>query len=168
MRTESSVNVRWLLSITSKSSWPTAYPFHPFHCHSDQFHTGSDWFHTHVTSASSFQVRDRVGLFCDPVDCSLPTLLCPWDFPGKNTGVDCHFLLQGDLSDSGMEPVASALAGAFFTTEPLGQPSTSRRHLIYSSQHSSLRLSPLLWDFCTEKEFMPMGEYVPLCTQAQS
>ena len=22
-------------------------------------------------------------------------LLCPWDFPGKNTGVICHFLLQG-------------------------------------------------------------------------
>ena len=22
-------------------------------------------------------------------------LLCPWDFPGKNTGVCCHFLLQG-------------------------------------------------------------------------
>ena len=22
-------------------------------------------------------------------------LLCPWDFPGKNTGVDCHSLLQG-------------------------------------------------------------------------
>ena len=21
--------------------------------------------------------------------------LCPWDFPGKNTGVGCHFLLQG-------------------------------------------------------------------------
>ena len=29
---------------------------------------------------------------CDPID---PTrLLCPWDFPGKNTGVDCHSLLQ--------------------------------------------------------------------------
>ena len=24
-----------------------------------------------------------------------PRLLCPWDFPGKNTGVVCHFLLQG-------------------------------------------------------------------------
>ena len=25
----------------------------------------------------------------------LPTrLLCPWGFPGKNTGVGCHFLLQ--------------------------------------------------------------------------
>ena len=22
-------------------------------------------------------------------------LSCPWNFPGKNTGVDCHFLLQG-------------------------------------------------------------------------
>ena len=22
-------------------------------------------------------------------------LLSPWDFPGKNTGVDCHLLLQG-------------------------------------------------------------------------
>ena len=21
-------------------------------------------------------------------------LLCPWDSPGKNTGVDCHFFLQ--------------------------------------------------------------------------
>ena len=21
-------------------------------------------------------------------------LLCPWDFPGKNTGAGCHFLLQ--------------------------------------------------------------------------
>jgi hypothetical protein len=21
--------------------------------------------------------------------------LCPWDSPGKNTGVDCNFLLQG-------------------------------------------------------------------------
>ena len=31
---------------------------------------------------------------CDPVDCSMPGL-CPWSFPGKNTGVDCHFLLQG-------------------------------------------------------------------------
>ena len=24
-------------------------------------------------------------------------LLCPWNFPGKNTGVCCHFLLQGLL-----------------------------------------------------------------------
>ena len=31
---------------------------------------------------------------CDPIDGSPPRLLCPWDSPGKNTGVGCHFLLQ--------------------------------------------------------------------------
>ena len=29
------------------------------------------------------------------MDCSPPRLLCPWDSPGKNTGVGCHVLLQG-------------------------------------------------------------------------
>ena len=29
----------------------------------------------------------------DPIDSS-PWLPCPWDSPGKNTGVGCHFLLQ--------------------------------------------------------------------------
>ena len=33
--------------------------------------------------------------FCDPTDCSPPRSFCPWDFPGKNTRVDCHFLLLG-------------------------------------------------------------------------
>ena len=27
--------------------------------------------------------------------CSLSGSFCPWDFSGKNTGVGCHFLLQG-------------------------------------------------------------------------
>ena len=26
------------------------------------------------------------------------SLLCPWNFPGKNTGVDCHLLFQGIFS----------------------------------------------------------------------
>ena len=42
---------------------------------------------------------------------------CPWDFPGKNTGVGCHFFLQGSSwpRDWTRSP---ALAGGFFTTEP--------------------------------------------------
>ena len=31
-------------------------------------------------------------------------LLCPWDCPGKNTGVGCHFLLQGILPNQGLIP----------------------------------------------------------------
>ena len=35
---------------------------------------------------------------CHPMDWLLPDrLLCPWDFPGKNTGVGCHFLLQNKI-----------------------------------------------------------------------
>ena len=42
-----------------------------------------------------------------------------WDSPGKNTGVGCHALLQGNLSNPGTEPVSlvsPGLAGRFFTT----------------------------------------------------
>ena len=31
-------------------------------------------------------------------------LLCPWDFPGKNTGVGCHSLLQGIFVTQGSNP----------------------------------------------------------------
>ena len=31
-------------------------------------------------------------------------LLRPWDFPGKNTGVGCHFLLQGIFLTQGSNP----------------------------------------------------------------
>ena len=31
-------------------------------------------------------------------------LLHPWDFPGKNTGVGCHFLLQGSFLIQGSNP----------------------------------------------------------------
>ena len=48
---------------------------------------------------------------------------CPWNFPGKNTGVGCHFLLQGIFPTQGpASPASPALAGRFFTTVPRGQP----------------------------------------------
>ena len=31
-------------------------------------------------------------------------LLCPWDCPGKNIGVDCHSLLQGIFPIQGLNP----------------------------------------------------------------
>ena len=34
-------------------------------------------------------------------------LVCPWDFPSKNTGVDCHFLLR-ELPDPGIESLSPA------------------------------------------------------------
>ena len=40
------------------------------------------------------QVAQSFLTLCDPMDCSPPGS-CPWDSPGKNTGVGCHALLQG-------------------------------------------------------------------------
>ena len=37
------------------------------------------------------------------MDCDPPGY-CPWDFPGKNTGVSCHFLLQGIFTSQGSNP----------------------------------------------------------------
>ena len=33
--------------------------------------------------------------FVTPWTIARQDFLCPWDLPGKNTGVDFHFLLQG-------------------------------------------------------------------------
>ena len=37
------------------------------------------------------------------IDCPA-RLLCPWDSPGKNTGVGCHALLQGIFPTQGSNP----------------------------------------------------------------
>ena len=44
---------------------------------------------------------------CNPMDHSPPgssVHVCPWDFPGKNTGVSGHFLLQGIFPTQGSNP----------------------------------------------------------------
>ena len=42
-------------------------------------------------------------------------LLCPWNSPGKNTGVGSHFLLQGIFLTPRIEPGSPALqADAFY------------------------------------------------------
>ena len=46
-------------------------------------------------------------------------LLCPWDSPGKNTGVGCHALFLGNLPNPGVKPASLTsleLAGGFFTS----------------------------------------------------
>ena len=51
-------------------------------------------------------------------------LICPLNFPNKNTEVGCHFLLQRvfDLRIKPESLAPPALVGGFFTTEPPGNP----------------------------------------------
>ena len=41
---------------------------------------------------------------CNPMDCSPPGLLCPWNSPGQNTGVGSLSLLQGIFPTQGSNP----------------------------------------------------------------
>ena len=41
---------------------------------------------------------------CDPVDCNLPGSSVHGESPGKNTGVNCHALLQGIFPTQGSNP----------------------------------------------------------------
>ena len=58
------------------------------------------------------------------MDCSLPGSeepLSPWNFPGKSTGVGCHFLLQGIFPTQGLNPGLPLQADAL-PSEPPGKP----------------------------------------------
>ena len=47
------------------------------------------------TRYSVWEVKGSCSVMSDSLQPHGPTaLLRPWDFPGKNTGVGCHFLLQ--------------------------------------------------------------------------
>ena len=43
----------------------------------------------------------RARLFVTPWSIACTKLLRPWDFPGKSTGLGCHFLLQGIFPTQG-------------------------------------------------------------------
>ena len=57
-------------------------------------------------------------------------------FSGKNTGVGCHFLLQGTFLTQGLNLCSPALAESL-PTEPLGKP-FERSNVIHSRMDSTL------------------------------
>ena len=58
----------------------------------------------------------------DPMDCGLPGSSVLGIFPGKNTAMDCHFLLQGIFPTQGSNPSLLRLlpwqADSFTTVPP--------------------------------------------------
>ena len=68
-----------------------------------------------VTVAQNMSILNTTDYCCCLVILSCPTLLwphglqltrfhCPWDFSGKDTGVGCHFLLQGIFPTQRLNP----------------------------------------------------------------
>ena len=51
-------------------------------------------------------------------------LFCPWDSPGKNTGVGCHFLLQETFPTHGLNPHLLHWQADSLPLSHLGSPSS--------------------------------------------
>ena len=72
---------------------------------------GQDWDPQETSGTTTLLIIMLCMRACSVVFDSLrpcglqPTrLLCPWDSPGKSTGVGCHFLLQGIFLTQGLNP----------------------------------------------------------------
>ena len=63
---------------------------------------------------------------CHCVDCS-PSGCLSMEFSRQEYWSGLPFPTPEDLPDLGIKPVSPALAGRFFTTEPLGNPSESEQ-----------------------------------------
>ena len=91
-----------------------------------------------------------------------PRLLSPWDFPGKNTGVGCRFLLQGIFPTQGSnrDLMIPALTGVFFTTITtiLGV----RHHII-----GCFWAGPVPWSFAAIGMPMALTVGCPACSSCQ-
>ena len=59
--------------------------------------------HIHTKEYCYLVAKSRLTL-CDPTDCSLPGSFVHGLFPGKNTGMGYHFLLQGIFLTQGSNP----------------------------------------------------------------
>ena len=93
--------------------------------------------------------------------CRAPGSSCPCNFPGKNTGVRCHFLLQESFPTQGSNPcllTSPTLTGRFFTTVPPVKLINMHKHVfIYTMYTEVFIIKCIVGNFTFNK-------LVPACT----
>ena len=73
------------------------------------------------------EVAQSCQTLCDAMD---PTrLLHPWDFPGKNTGMGCHFLLQEIFPTEGLNPGLLHRRQTLYHLSHQGSPEERKGHI---------------------------------------
>ena len=91
-------------------------------------------------------VLSRVLLFASPWNVTA-RLLGPWDFPGKNTGVGCHFLLQWIFLTQGSNACLSCIG----------------RWILYCCGHLEKKSVPCVWNvWFSFTKFCSAGQWIPL------
>ena len=97
----------------------------------------------------SSEVSQSCPTLCDPMDC----ILHPWDFPGKSTGVDCHFPLQGIFLTQGSNHSLPHYWQTLLPSEPPGKypwPNSNSVELIMGCPNVAVvQLPGRVWLFVT-------------------
>ena len=93
------------------------------------------------------------------MDCSLLGSFSPWDFPGKNAGVGCHFLLQGIFPTQRWKPGLLHWQADSFTPESPGV--CKIRHYTYLSDQYFLKGQSWLvgWLFIFDNEYQALWKF---------
>ena len=79
-----------------------------------------------------------VQLFATPW--TVTWLLCPWDFPGNSTGVDCHFLLQGIFPTQGLNPGLAHCRQTLYHLSHQGSPGIKEKKKKKALEHLNCKL----------------------------
>ena len=69
-------------------------------------------------------VAQSCPTLCNPMDCKPSRLLCPWNFPGKTTGVGYHALFQGIFPTQESNPGFPHCRWLLYQLSDLGSPLT--------------------------------------------
>ena len=77
-----------------------------------------------------------------PQGLQLARLLCPWGFPGKNTGVGCHFLHQGIFLTQRSNPYHLSFPHWQVDSLPLALPGKPNNFLLWASLVAQLVKNP--------------------------
>ena len=90
-------------------------------------------------------------------------LLCPWDFPGKNTGVGCHVFLQGIFPTQGLNPGLPHCRQILYPLSHQGSPRILEWVAYPFSRGSS---QPRNWTSALQVDSLP-AEIPGVCLAAQ-
>ena len=91
------------------------------------------------------QSLNRVQPFVTPWTVAT-RLLCPWGFPGKNTGVGCHVLLQGIFLSQELNLSLLHWQAGSLPLSHQGRPRTALQYLM------TLRWHSFFWACCLNSE----------------
>ena len=76
-----------------------------------------------VTTAVLCLVAQSCPTLCNPKDCSPPGSTVQGNSPGKNTGMGCHALLQGNFPSQGLNPGLPRCRQTLYCLSRQGSPS---------------------------------------------